>query len=793
MVLFPDDIYEKLEFDKIIDLAKSYCRGQRAKDILGRAQLFNSKKKIESLLTEVSQLKTLFSEGERLPLRAYEQIDEDLFWMRKINFIPELDSIHRVYNQIWSIFELVQYFSNQVNVDRAPKIASILEQVEFDPNLIKKYNKIFDEEGLIKPDASPELKSIHKGIDGKKRELDRTFNSLADKFSKDGMLKDNKESFRAGRRVLSVPAEYKRKIKGIIHDESSTGRTVFIEPEQVLNINNDIFELEAKKRHEERKIINELVTYLRPYVEDFELWQRILVRLDIISAKANLAMLYDGAMPKLRNDQTIILKNARHPLLQIINAELHKKVVPFNLILNPEERILVISGPNAGGKSVTMKSVGLIYLMLQSGLLVPVHPDSELGLFKKIMVDIGDQQSLEDDLSTYSSRLENMRFFLENSTPTTLFLIDEFGSGTDPKLGGAIAESILDGLKKRKAFGVITTHYSNLKMYAFKNDGLINAAMEFDKQNIKPTYRLSVGKPGSSFAFEIAKNAGLPKQILHYAKNQTGVSAKAVEQLLVELQEEKRVFEKKLKENQNEKEKLQRLINTYESAFGDLEVNRKKVKIEKKKIKLQEAGTLSLELKELIKELKQGKKLEEAEKLASELREKQFSQLKEIETIEDEINIHEGFDPNNFKVGDFVKMKSGDQEAEILSIEKGKATLAMGVLKISTPLKELIPANVPIEINKRKSVISKTIANPFNLDSKLDVREYRMEDTMHFLQEFLDTALMSNMPRLKIIHGKGSGVKRKAVLQKLKEYKDVKRVWHPEENDGGNGVTYVDF
>jgi len=791
--LYPDDLFEKLEFDKVIELTIAYCKGQRAKEILAKPTIFHSIYKVRKLLTEVQQIKALIEQGNNFPLRSYENIDEDIFWLKKINFIPELESIHRIYTQIWNVFDLVQFFESLAMQSNAPAIFEIMSQIEFDIELIKTYHKLFDDDGNIKRDASKELKNISRLMDSKKRELDRTFNSLADKYFDLGYLKDNKETLRNGKRVLSVSAENKRKIKGIIHDESSTGRTVFIEPEDVLHINNDLFELEAQRRHEIRKIINDLCIFLRPLAESLILWQRIIVRLDLIHAKSKMAIQYGGQMPKLVDDHTLELIDAKHPYLVLLNNEVKKEVVPFNLKLDKENRILLISGPNAGGKSVTMKAIGLISLMLQSGMLVTVDPSSEIGVFNGLFVDIGDQQSLEDDLSTYSSRLSNMKVFLEKVKSSSLFCIDEFGSGTDPKLGGAIAQSILHELVKRKAVGVITTHYSNLKMYAYKYKGMLNGAMEFDKVNLKPTYRLSTGKPGSSYAFEIANKAGIPEKVLKYAKNEAGANTKAVDQLLIDLQEEKRKYENQLANIQKEKESLERLIKSYENAFGDLELKRKRMKMEKKQLKLKDVNESKRELNELIKDLRKEKKLDKAEELAQQLKVVQTDLVEELEVIKDDVYSNERVDISSFKVGDFVKMRSGGASAEILSIEKGKARIAMGLMNVTAPLKELVPAKTPIDVNQRKSVVTEIKANPYALESKLDLREYRRDDALDFLQEFLDNALMSNMPELKIIHGKGAGVLRNAVHQKLKEYKDIKKIWHPKDEEGGIGVTYVKF
>jgi len=778
MLLYPDDIFEKLEFDKIIELTKTYCKGERARQIL---------------MNEVAELKQMIEDGNRLPLRAYENIDEPLYMLRKIDFVLEIENILKIYDHIWSVYELCEIFKHPTNKKNYQHIHKILQQVEFDESLIKQYGKIFNEEAEIKPTASPALNSVVKLIDSKQRELNKTFDKLAAEFSAQGLLNDNKETLRGGRRVMSVPAENKRRIKGIIHDESSTGRTVFIEPEEVLYINNHLLELEAQKRHEIRKILKELCNVLRPFVDDFEMWQKIIVRLDLINAKANLARQYNGNKPEISDEHILEFKKGHHPLLYLLHQKQDKKVIPFDLKLDREKRILVISGPNAGGKSVTMKAVGLMCMMVQSGMLIPALPETKMGLFSHILVDIGDQQSLEDDLSTYSSRLKNMEVFLKRASSKSLFLIDEFGSGTDPKLGGAIAEAILDELKRKKSLGLITTHYSNIKMYAYNSPNLINGAMEFNKEELFPTYKLILGKPGSSFAYEIAKSVGLPANILNKAKKNAGEGAKEIDDLLNDLQEEKRMYEKRLAANEKEKENLQRLIRSYESAYGDLEIKKKKLKLEKKEVKLNELNLNETELNKLIKELKEERKLEKAEALAKKLKEQKKEVVENLGGLKEEIYYNDDFDSSSLKVGDFVKLRTGGDAAAILAINKDMASLSMGFMQLNVPLRDLLPAKTPMNIKARKSVQTSTVQNPMALESKLDVRGYTMRDAVDSVQEFVDNALMSNMPSLRIIHGKGSGVLRKAILGKLKEYKDIKEVRHPADENGGNGVTIVEF
>ena len=385
------------------------------------------------------------------------------------------------------------------------QLYEICGAIDIDPGLSSEIDRILDDEGNVRPDASIELSQISKRINKKERELDSTFKQVADRAKKSGYLADTVESLRNGRRVLTVSAEHKRKIGGVIHDESATGKTVFLEPIEVQMINNEIVNLYADRRKEIYKILSLLCMHLRPYADALVKVEYIVTQLDIIHAKARLAILLDADKPKVTGKASFGYRAAYNPVLYIKNKKLGIPTIPFDLDLHTPNRILVLSGPNAGGKSVTLKTAGILQLMLQSGMLIPCDPNSKIGIFDSIYTDIGDQKSMEDDLSTYSSRLKNMKYFLENANEKSLILIDEFGSGTDPNVGGAIAESILRQLNFNKTNGVITTHYSNLKYFAFKTKGILNGSMEFDTQSIRPTYHLIVGKPWNSFAYEIAE------------------------------------------------------------------------------------------------------------------------------------------------------------------------------------------------------------------------------------------------------------------------------------------------
>jgi DNA mismatch repair protein MutS2 len=434
--------------------------------------------------------------------------------------------------------------------------------------------------------------------------------------------------------------------------------------------------------------------------------------------------------------------------------------------------------------------------MLQAGLLVPVDEDSEMGIFKALFADIGDQQSIEDDLSTYSSRLENMRNFLERSDQESLVLIDEFGSGTDPKIGGAIAESILKQLNEQRIYGVITTHYSNLKIYAFKTKGIVNASMNFDKDTLSPTYELQVGRPGSSYAFEIAEKSGLSRKILNYAKHRTGKNEKAVDQLLVELQQEKQEAEEKLAELTDKQKKLDALIKNYEQLHKELEYRRKKVKLEAKEWALQQTSRDNREMENLIREIKEQQNLEKAKRISQQVKQQRGKLAEQVTDLREKIY----YEPTEkdkkkeaIKAGDFVKMKTGGATGTVESIEKNRAVVRMGEMRMTIKLRDLQHANAPLEVQSGKSVQSQTSTDTASFQPKLDIRGMRYEEALKVVEDFVDQALIANAAHLEIVHGKGSGALREAVRRKLREYNVPMDITHPPQERGGDGVTLVEM
>jgi len=790
----PKDLFEKLEFDKIIDLTVNECMGEMGMEAVRAIRPSFKLSQIQQALAEVMEMRLSIEENDRFPGAVYQEINEELKMLDIVGYVLAEDGLQRINTILRQTRAIFQFFKPEKR-ELYPHLYQVIQSITFDESLGEAIEKVIDEEGNIRPDASPELARIRRAINSKHRELDRVFRGIIQNYRAKGMLSDNVESFRNSRRVLSVPSEYKRQVRGIIHDESASGKTTFIEPEQVIDINNDIFDLHQKEKREIYRILKELSALLRPYIPLLRIFQSLLVRFDVIRAKARLAVRMKGVQPELQEKPVLRIIQGYHPLLLLKNKQYGKVTVPFTLDLHKPNRLLMLSGPNAGGKSITLKSVGLIQLMVQSGFLVPLDPVSQMGIFERFFADIGDQQSLEDDLSTYSSHLKNMRVFLESADPRTLVLIDEFGSGTDPAIGGAIAEAILRELNFKKIFGVITTHYSNLKIFAFKTKGIVNASMHFDTDTLSPTYELKVGKPGSSYAYEIAEKSGLPPNVLKVAKQRSGKQTRAVDELLVELQREKQEAVEQLAALKDKEVKLDRLVKTYENLHRDLEYRRKRMKMESKEKELQEVSRFNRELEQIIREIRQENNLEKAKEKAKEVREKREVVTQDINQLREAIY----YQPNKNKQtrpireGDFVQLKTGGSTGTVERLSKNVATVQMGVMRMKINLQDLQLVDEPLSVMPQKSVHTRGVTQTANFQSKIDIRGMRFEEALQVVEEFIDQALINNASNLEIVHGKGSGVLRKAVKAKAREYKVDMEIRHPAPEQGGDGVTLIAF
>ncbi len=790
MVISDKSILRILEFDKILQLAKSYCTSEMTKGYFEAIDFYVDVDVLEEKLLQVDDMKRSLESNSPLTIFNFSDIRDYLESLKTEGFVLNIEALQQI-NKVLQAIRHIKYYFTDSRKELYPALGLLSNKVEISNGIVDIINEVLDQDGEIKATASSDLVKITRAIRSKQLEINKVFDGIVTEFKGRGLLSETVETYRNGRRVLTLPVENKRKIRGIIHDESSTGRTVYIEPERIIELNNDLFDLELRYRKEIYKILRKLSDELRPYVEYLRDILMLLLEFDIINAKAELAIAMHATKPFLYPNPLFHFKKAYHPLLLLKNKDKELKTVPFDLKLSKNNRILIISGPNAGGKSITLKAVGLLQLMTQSGFLIPADENTKMGIFDKIFADIGDQQSVEDDLSTYSFRLKNMKMFMENADSGSLVLIDEFGSGTDPKIGGAIAEAILRELHRLGAWAVITTHYTNIKIFAFKTKGIVNAAMHFDKAKLIPTYKLDVGKPGSSFAFEIAQNIGLNKKVMNYAKFKAGKNIKKIEELLVELQADKAELQDRLLELKDKELKLDKLTHKYEEVYKDLDFKKKKFRIEKKEFALIQLNKEKKEIQKLIKEIRENQKLEEAKRLLKQLEDKKNIVMKEAEVLHDEVVSSTKTEWENLNVGDYVKLKSGDIYGKILKITKKKAEIQTDNMKIMVPLTDLTASKKPIRLNPFAGIKTNISTSKNKFDTTIDIRGYSKAEAIESLQEFFDNALLANATLLKVLHGKGNGVLRNTVKQITSEYNAVEELWHPPLDQGGDGITFV--
>ena len=692
MKFFPDSTLHQLEFDKVKDLLAAHCKTEFAKQLSLNLRIHTKKEFIETALQQSHEFKTLLQSGLYFPNDFSINISKDL----KLLGIPgaslsgeQFVLIRRLAENTNNIF---RWFNAEIRATY-PGLSKVIEDSYYEKNIRKLIDDILDEAGIVKDSASPDLADIRLKLYRKRNELRRMFDRIVSKMNKLGYLADIEESFLNGRRVLAVFAEQKRTVKGVLHGESDSRRTSFIEPEETTQLNNDIFSLEHEEQKEVYRILRQLTQQLSVYADLLKGYHDMSGLFDFIRAKARLAIDIGGNYPFLLDKGHINLFNAYHPLLLLYNNKQNKPTIPVNLKLDHQNSILVISGPNAGGKTVTLKTVGLLQVMLQAGLLVSVSADSEMGIFKQLMIHIGDTQSLEFELSTYSSHLKNMKHFIENANGKTLFFIDELGSGSDPNLGGAFAEVIMEELAFKHAFGIVTTHYLNLKVMANKVKGIINGAMQFDEKNLLPLYKLQVGQPGSSYTFSIAERIGLDKRLIDKARKLVDEDHFSLDKLLNRTEQDlqqididKSQLQKLLKENEQLKKEMQHTLKK-ELHQQDMERMQQQNKISEEKINY--LRDMERRLKAMLIEWRRTDDKESVVKTIHALLFNQQSKMpaNNRQKKQDDKFLEVG---GELKIGDKVKMKNNRTIGIVKELRGKKAILQVGVIPITVEVKDLV-------------------------------------------------------------------------------------------------------
>ena len=689
---FPDSALVQLEFDKVKSLLHEYCKTEFAKEKALNLRIHTRKEFIRLQLQQSYEMMLLQQQAQYFPSDFVLNLSREL----KLLSIPGAVLTGEQLVQIRKLAENTERIFRWFDSERRsayPALTEVIEGTYYEKVILELINDVLDDTGVVKDDASEELRNIRLNLYRKRNELRKEFEKVLKRLQKQGYVADIEESFLSGRRVVALFAEQKRQVKGILHGESETRRTVFIEPEETIELNNDIFSLENEERREVYRILRELTQKLSIYASLLTTYHSILGEYDFIIAKAKLGIEMNAHFPMLTDKAVIYLRDAYHPLLFLYNRKNQKPTIPTNIKLDEKGRILVISGPNAGGKTVTMKTVGLIQLMVQSGLLVPVHPDSEFGLFKQIMIHIGDTQSIEYDLSTYSSHLLHMKHFIENANGRTLFFIDELGSGSDPNLGGAFAEVILQELVKKHALGIVTTHYLNLKVMANHTPGIMNGAMSFDEKSLQPLYKLVIGKPGSSYTFAIAERIGLDKKLIDRARGLVDEDHFRLDKLLNTAESDMRLIEKKgqelhrlMKENERLKKEME-VVMDKERHKQQVELLRHQNKVTEEKLAY--LKDLERKIKSIVNDWRRSDQKEELIKQMNALlfhqRQKQVVEKKEKKLNEKYQEIG-----GDIKPGDRVKMLKNRQVGVVKELRGKNAVVKLGAIPITVSLADLV-------------------------------------------------------------------------------------------------------
>lgn len=824
--IYPDSFEQKVGFDRVRELVAGHCLCPIGVQNVESVEFSADYRLISTQLTQVDEMKSICLMEEGFPVNHFYDLTPSLKKIAAQGAWLDESELVKLRASLETIRGLLRFFNKLSN--RYPAIWELAKNVTYYPYVVERIDSILDKFGRIKDNASPQLAQIRSAITSKQSSVSKLVQTILRSARDQGVIEqDASPSVREGRVVIPVAAANKRKLRGIVHDESSTGKTVFIEPVEVVELNNEIRELEYDERREVVRILVEFSDSIRPYLSDLLAAYDFMGMIDFIRAKALFAIEYQSAKPIIKETTGTYLRQAKHPLLQLSLKREGKEIVPLDIELNQEGKILLISGPNAGGKSVCLKTVGLLQYMLQCGFLPCALENSEMGIYRNIFIDIGDEQSLENDLSTYSSHLLNMKYFLKNATPETLILIDEFGSGTEPSAGGAIAEAILQGFANTGAYGVITTHYSNLKHFAASTPGIANAAMLFDSSRIEPLFKLEIGKPGSSYAFEIARKIGLPDSIINEAIAKVGDDYVTFEKHLREISRDKRYWEKKresirLASKKAEAEEaqlareLEELANQRKEILAAAKKNAQELlaetnrKIENTIRIIKESNAQKEETRKARQELEQFK--QQVDEAAHSLNDEVERKMERIKQKQEQRELNrkkekpaansrtEPAAPPPLAIGDRVRISGSDLLGEVVGLSGQNVSVAVGNL-ISIVNRERLQRISTAEYrNANKAVTQPQVGAGFdtykrrlNFKSDIDVRGARADEALETVQELIDDALMLGFGRVRILHGKGNGILRSVIRSYLKSAPGVKAFSDEQEEFGGAGITVVDL
>lgn len=849
-MIYPQNFEGKIGFGDIRRLIKGNCLSTLGTEMVDNMAFSDDATTINEWMLQVKEFRRLQEEDDDFPLQYFFDVRIAVAKLRLENVHIEINDLFDLRRSLDTIHNIVKFLCRTENGEaisdenekaKYPALQRLTEGVLTFPKIVQRIDQILDKFGKMRDDASPELSSIRRELSHTEGSISRTLHSILRTAQSEGLVdKDVAPTIRDGRLVIPIAPGLKRKIKGIVHDESASGRTVFIEPSEVVEANNRIRELEASERREIIRILTEITKEIRPHVKDILQSYRFLAMIDFIRAKAEFAEQTNAIEPTVENYPHIDWIRAIHPLLQQSLEKQGKKVVPLDIILNNDQRILIISGPNAGGKSVCMKTVGLLQYMLQCGVSIPISERSTTGIFKNIMIDIGDEQNIENDLSTYSSHLLNMKNMMKNANAQTLLLIDEFGGGTEPQIGGAIAESVLKQFCERQAFGVITTHYQNLKHFADNHPNVANAAMLYDRHEMQALFKLSIGQPGSSFAIEIARKIGLPEAVIKDASEIVGSDYIQSDKYLQDIVRDKRYWENKRQTIHQREKDIERTISRYEENLSEIERRRKEILGKAKQQAEELLQESNKRIENVIKEIRENQaEKEETKRIREELRTfksevenidykandediarkiAQIQARKERKAKRKEEKAHQAGQPpqqnisipekkkqEDITIGSTVRIKGLTSMGKVESINGKMATVIFGDMRTKLRLErlELCEKQEKTETNnKHENLQSYSISKDtrdaidsrkLNFKQDIDVRGMRGDEALNAITYFIDDAILLGVSRIRILHGKGNGILRQIIRQYLGTVPNVTHFADEHVQFGGAGITVVDI
>ena len=830
-MIYPQNFEQKIGFDQIRQLLKEKCLSTLGEERVTDMTFSDQHDKVEELLNQVMEFVRIIQEEDSFPDQFFFDVRPSLKRVRIEGMYLDEQELFDLRRSLETIRDIVRFLHRNEEEEESdcpyPSLKRLAGDIAVFPQLIGKIDSILNKYGKIKDNASTELARIRRELASTMGSISRSLNSILRSAQSEGYVdKDVVPTMRDGRLVIPVAPGLKRKIKGIVHDESASGKTVFIEPAEVVEANNRIRELEGDERREIIRILTEFSNVLRPSIPEILQSYEFLAEIDFIRAKSYFAIQTNALKPALENEQLLDWTMAVHPLLQLSLSKHGKKVVPLDIELNQKQRILIISGPNAGGKSVCLKTVGLLQYMLQCGMPVPMHERSHAGIFSNIFIDIGDEQSIEDDLSTYSSHLTNMKVMMKSCDGHSLILIDEFGGGTEPQIGGAIAEAVLKRFNQKKTFGVITTHYQNLKHFAEDNEGVVNGAMLYDRHLMQALFQLQIGNPGSSFAVEIARKIGLPEDVIADASEIVGSEYINADKYLQDIVRDKRYWEGKRQTIRQREKHMEETIARYQTEMEELQKSRKEIirqakeeaerllqesnarientiraikeaQAEKEKTRLvrQELNDFRASVNELASKEQEDKIARKMEKL----KEKQNRKKEKKQVSESQTPSPHPPKITPITIGEHVKIKGQSAIGEVLEIN-GKNTAVVGSIKTTVKLDRLERTNAaPQKQEPAKSTFVSSQTHDQMYEKKLgfkqdiDVRGMRGDEALQAVTYFIDDAILVGMGRVRILHGTGTGILRTLIRQYLDTVPGVRHFADEHVQFGGAGITVVDL